>query len=62
MDINVDIVNTELYHVPSFFFLASVDPLVVAFERTADNIITILNEMIPRRWRMVCPFNIGRSG
>ncbi|KAJ5638374.1 hypothetical protein N7490_008253 [Penicillium lividum] len=44
---------------PSCFYLAEDDPLMLAFKRIVGDIIKLLNHEIPQRWQMVCPFNIG---
>jgi hypothetical protein len=59
LDVQVEIINAQLYHIPSFFFIASTHPLVIPFEHARVQIIELLNTMIRRRWRMLCPFNMG---
>ncbi|KAJ5214789.1 hypothetical protein N7468_010468 [Penicillium chermesinum] len=60
-DVYVEIINPTLRQQPSFFFLAGTDTLAVSFQQAKASLITLLDSTIPRRWHLLCPFNVGNS-
>lgn len=60
-DLHVEIVNIELCHRPSLFFISSANSLAVAYEHVKHRIIGLLNQTIRRKWHVLCPFNVGQQ-
>ncbi|KAJ5090106.1 hypothetical protein N7532_008790 [Penicillium argentinense] len=60
-DVHVEIINIDLCFNPSLFTISEDDPIVAAFVSTEEQIIAILHRGLRSKWRVLCPFNVGRS-
>lgn len=60
VEMHVDIVNVDFCFRPSLFVISPDHPVVMAYENAKHALIDILNQSLESRWRVVCPFNVGR--
>lgn len=61
IDAHVEIICKRYCHKPTVYFIAPTDPLVVAYEKAKDILVKILNQTLNKKWRLLCPFNVGSS-